>query len=164
MKAKIFKYIKETLVFFIVLAVALNLISFYRSLDLNDSKLDIKSFKLLDGSTYHVANDKPILLHFWATWCSVCKLETPTIQKISQDYELISIAVNSGSNEDIKKYMKEHKVNFKVVNDENGFFAKKFNVKAFPTTFIYGKDKELKFSEVGYTTTAGFYSKMVFVK
>ncbi len=164
MKTKIFKYLKEILIFFIVLAVALNAISYYRSLDLNDSKLDIKSFKLLDGTTYDIAKNKPIILHFWATWCAVCKLEASTIQKISQDYELISIAVKSGSREDIKKYMKENKVNFKVVNDENGFLSNKFNVKAFPTTFVYGKDKELKFSEVGYTTRVGFYSKMAFVK
>jgi predicted secreted protein len=44
---------------------------------------------------------------------------------------------------------------FKVVNDEYGLLSTEFNVKAFPTTFIYDKNKNLKFTEVGYTSTFG---------
>ena len=41
------------------------------------------------------------------------------------------------------------------VNDEYGLLSTEFNVKAFPTTFIYDKNKNLKFTEVGYTSTFG---------
>ena len=52
------------------------------------------------------------------------------------------------------------KVFFKVVNDEYSDFAYRFNIKVFPTTLIYDKDKNLKFSEVGYTSTFGLYLRM----
>jgi thiol-disulfide isomerase/thioredoxin len=164
MKDKIKKYLKEGLIFILMLIIALNAISYYNSLDLNKEKLTIQSFKLLDDSIYTLANDKPILVHFWATWCPTCKLEASNIEKISKDYEVITIAVQSGTKEEIEKYLDEHKLNFKVVNDEDGFYSQTFNIKAFPTTFIYDKNKNLKFSEVGYTSTAGLYSRMMLIK
>ena len=164
MKEKIKKYIKEGVIFFVLLALAMNAMSYYRSLDLNKDEFDIKSFKLLNNSEYEVKNDKPLLLHFWATWCPTCKFEASNIEKISKDYEVITIAVQSGSNEEIQKYLDENNFSFKVVNDDDAFYSSVFNIKAFPTTLIYDKEKNLKFSEVGYTTTAGLYSRMALAK
>jgi thiol-disulfide isomerase/thioredoxin len=164
MKDKIKKYLKEGVIFVIMLTIAMNAISYYNSLDLNKDKLTISSFKLLDDSTYIVSKDKTLLVHFWATWCPTCKLEASNIEKISQDYEVITIAVQSGTKEEIEKYLDEHNLSFKVVNDEDGFYSQKFNIKAFPTTLIYNKDKNLKFSEVGYTSTVGLYSRMMLSK
>jgi len=164
MKDKIKKYIKEGIVFILLIAVASNAISYYRSLDLNKDKLDIKSFKLLDDTKYTIPKAKPVLVHFWATWCPTCKFESPNIEKISKDYEVITIAVQSGSKKEIQKYLDEYNLTFNVLNDNDGFYSKQFNIKVFPTTFIYDKEKNLKFSEVGYTTTAGLYSRMALIK
>lgn len=163
MKDKIKKYLKEGLIFILMLIIALNAISYYNSLDLNKEKLTIQSFKLLDDSLYIVPNDKPVLIHFWATWCPTCKLESSNIEKISKDYEVITIAVQSGTKEEIEKYLDEHKLSFKVVNDKDGYYSQMFNIKAFPSTFIYDKNKNLKFSEVGYTSTAGLYARMMLI-
>ncbi len=164
MKDKIKKYLKEALIFIVMLAIAMNAISYYNSLDLNKDKLSIENFKLLDDSDYAVASDKPLIVHFWATWCPTCKFEAANIEKISKDYEVITIAVQSGTKEEIEKYLHENKLTFKVVNDEDGVYSQNFNIKAFPTTLIYDKEKNLKFSEVGYTTTAGLYSRMLIIK
>jgi len=164
MKNKIKKYIKEILSFVVILAIAMNVMSYYRSMDLNKNSLEISTFKLLDNSEYKVAKDKPILIHFWATWCPTCKFEASNIEKISKDYEVITIAVQSGSNNEIQKYLDENELSFKVVNDNNAYYSNLFNIKVFPTTFIYDKEKNLKFSEVGYTTTAGLYSRMALAK
>ncbi len=164
MKEKIKKYLKEIVVFIVVLTIATNALSYYRSLDLDKSDLEIQSFKLLDNTNYDIPKNKPILVHFWATWCPTCKFESPNIEKVSKDYEVITIAVQSGTKEDIEKYMKEHGFTFRVVNDKDGFLSQKFNIKAFPTTLIYDKNKNLKFSDVGYTSTVGLYSRMLLSK
>jgi thiol-disulfide isomerase/thioredoxin len=164
MKEKIKKYTKEGLIFVVTLVIVMNALSYYRSLDLNKDKLDIDTFTLLDNTQYTISQDKPIVIHFWATWCPTCKFEASNIEKISKDYEVITIAVQSGTKEEIDKYMNENKLTFKVVNDEDAFFSQKFNIKAFPTTLIYDKEKNIKFTEVGYTTTAGLYSRMALIK
>ena len=161
---KIKKYIKESIIFILMLTVSMTAISYYRALDLNKDKLEIQNFTLLDNSEYIIPKDKPVLVHFWATWCPTCKFEAANIEKISKDYEVITIAVQSGSKKEIEKYLNENKLTFKVVNDENSLYSQKFNIKAFPTTLIYDKEKNLKFSEVGYTSTVGLYSRMLLAK
>lgn len=164
MNDKIKKIIKEGLKYIVFAVIVFNAASYYRSMDLNKEKLEYKSFKLLDETIYTVQSDKPILIHFWATWCPVCKLEAPNIEKISKNFEVISIATQSGSKKEIQQYMIDNKLTFNVVNDNDGKYSKAFNISVFPTTFIYDKNKELQFTEVGYTTTADLYTRMLSVK
>lgn len=160
MNPKIKKYLKESIKFIIILAIALNVISYFKSQDLNKDDLIYTSYKLLDNTEYNMPKDKPVLVHFWATWCPICEVEASNIEKISKDYEVITIATQSGSTKEIQNYLKKHNLSFKVVNDEDGFYSRTFNIKAFPTTLIYDENKTLKFSEVGYTSTLGLYARM----
>ena len=121
-------------------------------MDLNQEPLSL---------SLHVEQDKPIMIHFWATWCPVCKAEIDNIQSISKDYQVITIAVKSGSDEDIQSYLDERDLDFKFINDSDGFFAEQFNVNIYPTTFIYDKDKNMLFSDVGYTSTWGLRLRML---
>jgi len=159
MKEKLKHYAKEIITFFIFMAITMNIMSLYKSSDLNKEPLNAINLTLFNGDKYIYPTNKPILVHFWATWCPTCSLEASNIQKISQDYEVITIAVKS-KEEEIKKYMKDNNLNFKVVNDKSGFIAREFKIAAYPTTFIYDKDKNLAFSEVGYTSTFGLWLRM----
>ncbi len=148
---KIKYYLREILSTFIIIIIFANIVSFYRSLDL------YKDTFPLDNISF---NDKPLMIHFWATWCPICKVEAPNIQKISKEYNVVTIASQSGTDKDIKKYMKQNNINFTFVNDYDNNYAKKFNITVFPTTLIYDKDKNLVFSEIGYTSTIGLYLRM----
>ena len=160
MKNKVRKYLKEIILFFVFITILTNIISIYKSTDLNKSALQNVNIDLLYTNNYSYPKNKPILIHFWATWCPTCKLEASNIQTISENFEVLTIAVNSGDNNDLKKYMHEHNLNYKVYNDINGFFASEFKITAYPTTFIYDKNKELVFSEVGFTSTFGLWIRM----
>ena len=160
MKSKIKSFFKELLFGVIALVLIANMISYFRKPQLDSTLLPKIEVRLIDGKFFSPQTNKPLLLHFWATWCPTCRTEAPNIQTVSQKYELLSVAVKSGSNEKLKKYMRKNGLNFKVLNDENGKWAKQFKIKAFPTTFIYNKKHHLKFSEVGYTTTLGLIGRM----
>ena len=155
MSEKIKKILKNLIKYTIFFIIVLNVVSYFKGIDLNKEKFSIQSFELIDGSNYEIKNDKPLLVNFWASWCPVCALEEQNIENLSKDFEVITIATQSGSNEEIEKYLKDKNLSFKVVNDEYGLLSTEFNVKAFPTTFIYDKNKNLKFTEVGYTSTFG---------
>jgi thiol-disulfide isomerase/thioredoxin len=161
MKTKINKYLKEIIGFFIVLIIASNAVSYFKSSHLNKAPLSQNSFTLIDGSTYKV-KDKPLIIYFWATWCPICKLQSPNIQRLSKDYEVITIAVQSGNEFEIEEYLQKENLNLKVINDYDSSLAKQFNINVYPTTLIYNSKKELTFSDVGYTSTLGLYIRMMF--
>jgi len=87
-------------------------------------------------------------------------MEASNIAFISKYFEVITIAVDSGSDLEIKNYLEEQNYDFLVVNDKYRELSKKFNVIGYPTTFIYNKDGTLVFSEVGYTSIIGLYVRM----
>lgn len=159
-KKKFLHYIKEILLFVAVMSIFANVISLYKSQDLNKQELQLNSSILIDGTLYTPTQDKPLMLHIWATWCPVCKAEIDNIQRLSQYYEVVTIAVNSGSDYEINEYLKKHDLNFKVINDKNSILAQELNIAVYPTTFIYDSNKKLIFSEVGYTSSFGLFIRM----
>ncbi|CAA6804036.1 MAG: Protein disulfide oxidoreductase [uncultured Sulfurovum sp.] len=131
-----------------------------RKPELSSTQLPTISETLIDGKVFTVSKNKPVVIHFWATWCPTCKLEAPNIETISKDYTVLSIAVNSGSDDDLQAYMQKEDLHFNVLNDKEGRWANQFNVEAFPTTFIYDGKGELRFTEVGYTSTVGLLARL----
>jgi len=158
------KWLKEIVLWIIFVIIVSNIISYVRKPDIHFSQFPFSTVALLDGSTYQIQKDKPLLIHFWATWCPVCKLEADNIERLSKKYNVLTIAVNSGNNEKIRKYLKQKGLTFRVLNDPKGMWAQTFNVKVFPTTFIYNSGGKLKFTEVGYTSTAGLLARMALVR
>ena len=160
MKHKIKNLLKDIAKFIIILTVLTNAISFYKSQSLNSNNLTKTSFITLDSKKYTINKQKPLIIHFWATWCPTCKMEAKNIELLSKYYQVITIAVKSNKN-DIDKYLLENNLNMIVINDKNAKLAKEFNVMAYPTTFIYNSNQKLVFSEVGYTSTIGFFLRML---
>ncbi len=164
MKQKLKKYIKEILTLIVVVVISSNVISFYKSRTLTAGTLEIDSVKLINNLEYEVPKNKPILIHLWATWCPICKVEAPNIQKISENFEVLTIAVKSGTSVELKDFLDKNGYTYNVVNDNYGELSSKINISAFPTTLIYDKNKNLVFSEVGYTSTIGLWLRMLWAE
>ena len=159
---KILSWAKELFIFAIIIVVILNIVSFLKKPELASDTLP--QFELISTTQKTISSknykDKPLLIHFWATWCPACKLEASNIESISKNYEVITVAVNSGTDDEINNFLKQRNLTYTVINDSNGKFASKFSISSFPTTFIYDSDGEIKFSEVGYTSTLGLKLRM----
>jgi len=156
--------LKEILIAVVLLFILSNLISYIRKPELGSTQLPKIEAQLLDASQFSVDKGKPLLIHFWSISCPTCKLEAPNIETVSKKYEVLTIAINSGSDEEVKAYMKENELSFKVLNDRDGTWAKRFKIEVYPTTFFYDDKGELSFTEVGYTTTAGLVARFEWLK
>ncbi|MDX2464435.1 MAG: redoxin domain-containing protein, partial [Porticoccus sp.] len=66
-----------------------------------------------------------------------------------------TVAMNSGTNLEVKKYLDERELNFPVIVDEYGEIAKRFGVQGVPTNFVIDSHGNIDFTEVGYTTSLG---------
>lgn len=166
MRLDIKKTLKEVALFALMLFVISNVISYLRSPKLQSDNIPDIEVALIDGSLFESKSmeGRPLVIHFWATWCPACKAEATNIESISNEYEVLSIAVNSGTDKALRTYMKQNDLHYRVLNDAEGKWAGMFKVEAYPTTFIYDGKGELKFTEVGYTTTFGLKGRLVLLK
>ncbi|GER93051.1 thioredoxin [hot springs metagenome] len=101
--------------------------------DLNGNDVSLSLFK-----------GKVVLLNFWATWCPPCKAEIPSMNKLQQMFEnkgLIILAVSTDKAVvDVKDFIKNNPVNFKVVVDYNLKVSRLlYKVFMIPTTFLIDK-------------------------
>lgn len=160
------KILKEVAIFALLLFVFSNILSYIKSPSQDDKTLPSFTAVTMDGKTFdsslHVKNKKPLLIHFWATWCPTCKMENSTIDSLSKKFDVITIVENSADDEKIRQFLKEKELSFQVINDNDGSIASLFKVAGFPTTFIYNKDGILEFSEVGYSSYVTLYMKLLY--
>lgn len=95
---------------------------------------------------------KPLLIQFWATWCPVCRYEEDSIQSISADYNVLTIASWS---EDTATYMKEQGLDFATLDDPQGVWASRYGIKAVPATFIVNSEGKIDYIETGFSSEIG---------
>ena len=159
------KVLKEVATTALLIFVIANVMSYFRAPKLNSEYLPSITSGLIDKSIFSTkkSKGKPLMVHIWATWCPVCKVEASNIQSVSEDFEVITIAVKSGRDTEIRAYLIEHDLNFKVINDNMSYHANTFKVAVYPTTFIYDKNGMLRFTEVGYTSTFMLKMKMLYL-
>jgi cytochrome c biogenesis protein CcmG/thiol:disulfide interchange protein DsbE len=104
----------------------------------------------LDGGKLRNSDlkNKVLLVNFWATWCAPCEIEIPwfiDFQKKYQDdgLEVIGISLDEEGPEKVKKYVAEHKVNYKIVMGDEKTAEAFGGVIGLPTSFVV--DREGKF-------------------
>ena len=155
--AKWKKWAKELAVMAVVMLIAASAIGYLRAPSYDDAALPSVQVSKLYGMAYDSTEkpDKPYVLHFWATWCPVCRAEAANIDALARDAKVITVAVKSGGLDEIHNYMRENGLSFPVVNDQNGAIATQFKITVFPTTIIVGRDGKVFWAESGYTTTWG---------
>ncbi|MBI5462203.1 MAG: protein disulfide oxidoreductase [Gammaproteobacteria bacterium] len=98
---------------------------------------------------------KAVLVQFWATWCPVCRVQEDSIQTLSEDWPVLSIALEDTPPETLRAYMNKAGLSFPVLRDIDGTLAARFGVRGTPTAFIVDPAGQIRFTEVGYTTGWG---------
>ena len=141
----------------VVTVIAAGVIGHLRAPSYDDAALPPLRGVMLDGGTFDSAavNPAPYVLHFWATWCPVCRAEAGNIDALAKEATVVTVAVKSGSDEAVAAYLHKNALAFPVLNDQNGAVATAYQIGVFPTTIIVGKDGKVFWAESGYTTTWG---------
>jgi len=103
---------------------------------------------------------RPAVVHFWATWCPVCELEQGMVAAAARDLPIITVAMQSGTPEEVRDYLLRQGVDYPVVNDERGWLAAQYGVKAVPASFILDGEGKVRFVTRGYTSGWGLRARL----
>ncbi len=104
--------------------------------------LDGKSVKLSD------LRGKAVLLNFWATWCGPCKIETPWLVELQNQYggqglQVVGVAMDDSGKDEIAKFAKDMGVNYPVLIGKEAVGDAYGGVPALPESFFIGRDGKI---------------------
>ena len=137
-------------------------IQWWQTRPMASGKAPALSGPLLSGGQFELSSlkGKPALVHFWATWCPVCKMGEGDIAQLARDYEVITVAMQSGEPGEINAYLAERNLDFPVLSDPYGEFAGTWGVPGVPANFILDASGTIHSSTVGYTTKPGIEARL----
>jgi peroxiredoxin len=86
--------------------------------------------------------DKLVLLNFWATWCTPCTVEMPSLESLWREYGehglvVIGVSVDRGAPRAVlEPYIRNHGLTFPILLDPDSRAAGAWRVTGIPTTFV----------------------------
>lgn len=104
------------------------------------------TFSTPDGTHHRLSKyrGKPVLLHFWATWCPPCKAELPALLALGRELEqqggarVVALATDEDWGE-VRRFF-GGSVPPEVVREPAARAAAAFEVSVLPDTYLIGED------------------------
>ena len=97
---------------------------------------------------------KVVLLDFWASWCAPCRRSFPWMEQMHDKYGedgLVIVAVNMDAEiRNASEFLEEFSPPFVIAYDPSGTLARKFDVTAMPSSYLFDRDGNLVARHLGF--------------
>ena len=111
----------------------------------------------LDGAKVDLASyfgKTPVVIEFWATWCSNCKDLEPAMRAAKSRYgnrvRFVGVAVGvNQSTERVRRYSDKYKVPFEVLYDRRGDAVERYGVPATSYIVVVNKKGKIVYTGLG---------------
>ena len=147
-------------IFFNYLIVIFYLISFsvsysieppeIKNLLVHKDKKKIENIEFIKSKDHIVSLDiyksNPLIINFWATWCTPCKKEMPSLDKLKtlsefKNINIIPINIGGDKYEKSKKFFNElNIINLEIFTGSGPEFSQLFKLRGLPTTILIDRN------------------------
>lgn len=96
-----------------------------------------------------------VLLNLWATWCTPCRMETPYLQSVFEEYdeqgfEIVGISMDTGdAADDVAMFVDEYAVTYTILHDPQMRGMELYQVLGLPATFLIDREGVLRWMRYG---------------
>lgn len=119
----------------------------------------------LEGNPVRLSDfrGKTVLLHFWATWCGVCRHEVGALNALAKslgdDEVLLSVVANGRDRDAIARFVAERGVRYPVLLG-NEAVLEAYRVTMFPTNYFLDREGRITSSTVGMSSRWSLKARM----
>jgi cytochrome c biogenesis protein CcmG/thiol:disulfide interchange protein DsbE len=131
-----------------------------------DLRKDAPDFVLTDasGASVRLSNYKGqvVLLDFWATWCTGCKVEIPWFIEFEKKYRgrglsAIGVAMDAEGWQLVKPYLAEHPISYPVIIGDLDFLQRRFGLApSLPVTLLIDRNGKIAETHPGVIDKEAF--------
>lgn len=101
---------------------------------------------------------KKVLLHFFATWCGVCRAELPSLRGLAKnlgpDEVLLAVVEDADDVEAVQRFAREHELSYPILLGTSETL-RAYRVSSFPTNYYVNGDGSIHASTAGLSTRLG---------
>lgn len=94
-----------------------------------------------------------VLINFWATWCSPCLAEMPSMQRLVERMTARPFQILAVNSEETKsrvwKFSKLLNISFPTLLDTNGDVTRRWEVEIFPTSYLIDTRGQIRYITYG---------------
>ena len=108
------------------------------------------TLETLDGKNLSLSQlrGKAVLVNFWATWCGPCKIETPWLVQLQNQYgsqglQIVGVAMDDSGKDEIARFAKDMGMNYPVLLGKEAVGEAYGGVPALPESFFIGRDGKI---------------------
>ena len=117
----------------------------------------------LHGKPYDLADAgaRPGLIYFFAPWCRICAASAGNLTRLRrwrdlEDIEIVAVALDWRSPEEVRVYVERHELNVPVVLG-NADVARQWQIQGFPSYYVLNSEHRIVRRDIGYSTQFGLW-------
>lgn len=104
---------------------------------------DFSAVNLVTGDTVRFADyaGRVILLNIWATWCTPCEAEMPSIQRLHEalsdsGLKILAVSVDVDDSDRVLEWVRDRNLTFDVFQDRTRRIERLYQTTAVPESFV----------------------------
>jgi len=104
---------------------------------------------------------KVVVVNYWATWCPPCRVETPGLVNLADEYksrgvEVVGVTMDENLN-DVPPFVEKYQIKYPILTPGNDPHLSPVGI-SLPTTFLYDKSGRLAKKYTGIVLESTFKS------